>query len=497
MLISCQNCSSQYEIDENKITEPNSFIRCKACKEPIFLHRTQNSLQISDTPQTLILCPTCETTYSLSADVFTDEGPTQTKCYKCKSLFNSYASGNTEILDKGEQDSSTDNKDNINLETAGNEEQEETNAIDDQFDSILTESLDIDSDDRSNLFLSTDEETNKNNQENQDTTKNLFSTQEENLNQDIENNLFSTDSEEVDLNEEDSLFSPQEGDSNQNIETDLFSTDSEILSLDNTDTSLSDDTIKITPDSTEEDLFAANITTPNQDKNNISSKGIIEDDLFDNETVAETLDKDSPFTQKDERSSIKQEENPAITKQAGKRSNHATLKIVAAACIICLLVGTTYFWYFAHQRAQVASTSKNIVSQIQNKIWKRPISISNPLKGKYIFNNKEQKYIFIMEGKLRNETNNPIHFAHITLSARIYNKSNELLSSNISYAGKNLTIKQITNNKLQKLQNFLNQDPGKEIDIPAHGQINFQALFPRPSTRIYAMEAHVVAFKKI
>lgn len=86
MFIQCQNCKSTFKIDEHKIPQKKSVVRCTKCSELIPLNQeTQNEL-LKKSPTKIVECNSCGTQYSIPLNSIKQE-ETKVRCGKCSNLF--------------------------------------------------------------------------------------------------------------------------------------------------------------------------------------------------------------------------------------------------------------------------------------------------------------------------------------------------------------------------------------------------------------------------
>ena len=93
MFIQCQNCQTTFKIDENKIPQKDSAVRCTTCSELIPLNREEQDELLKKSPKKFIECDSCGTQYSVPLSSITRE-TTKAKCGKCGHIFSISGSNN-------------------------------------------------------------------------------------------------------------------------------------------------------------------------------------------------------------------------------------------------------------------------------------------------------------------------------------------------------------------------------------------------------------------
>jgi predicted Zn finger-like uncharacterized protein len=92
MFIQCQHCQTTYKIDEHKIPEKKSVVRCAKCSELIPLNREKQHELSKKSPKKIVECDACGTQYSVPLSSIKDE-ITKARCGKCGNFFNITKSG--------------------------------------------------------------------------------------------------------------------------------------------------------------------------------------------------------------------------------------------------------------------------------------------------------------------------------------------------------------------------------------------------------------------
>jgi predicted Zn finger-like uncharacterized protein len=95
MFIQCQHCHTTYKIDENKIPEKESVVRCAKCSEPIPLNPEQQDEVLRKTPKKIVECDNCGTQYSVPLNSLS-KPEIKARCGNCGSFF-SIASSASDI----------------------------------------------------------------------------------------------------------------------------------------------------------------------------------------------------------------------------------------------------------------------------------------------------------------------------------------------------------------------------------------------------------------
>ncbi|MCG8333458.1 MAG: zinc-ribbon domain-containing protein [Proteobacteria bacterium] len=122
MFIQCQSCQTTFKIDEDKIPQKDSAVRCTTCSELIPLSPEEQGELLKKSPKKFIVCDSCGTQYSVPLSSITQE-TTKAKCGKCGNLFSISESDDNDLSDESpsakayEEDLGTDDigLDNIDI----------------------------------------------------------------------------------------------------------------------------------------------------------------------------------------------------------------------------------------------------------------------------------------------------------------------------------------------------------------------------------------------
>ena len=122
MFIQCQSCQTTFKIDEDKIPQKDSAVRCTTCSELIPLSPEEQGELLKKSPKKIIVCDSCGTQYSVPLSSITQE-TTKAKCGKCGNLFSISESDDNDLSDESpsakayEEDLGTDDigLDNIDI----------------------------------------------------------------------------------------------------------------------------------------------------------------------------------------------------------------------------------------------------------------------------------------------------------------------------------------------------------------------------------------------
>lgn len=110
MLIQCQHCHTTYKIDEQKIPDKDSFVRCAKCSELIPLNREKQHELQKNSSKIIVNCENCGTQYSVPTNSIKGDS-TKVRCGKCGHNFTVSKPENPQgsQIDGGEDDINLDN----------------------------------------------------------------------------------------------------------------------------------------------------------------------------------------------------------------------------------------------------------------------------------------------------------------------------------------------------------------------------------------------------
>ncbi len=378
MFIQCQHCHTTYKIDENKLPEAESVVRCAKCSEPIPLSRETQDEVSRKTPKKIVVCDQCGTQYSVPLNSIGNK-ETKARCGNCGNFFS--------ISKPTDSDTPS-----LSPSSRAYEEDYEDGDID--LDNIeIPEESEIEVDD---LFNNIDEKT-------------------------VENS-------DHDPNVDDGLSSKDASD--EYLESvKLTSENGEELDP------LPDDEEPDIDEISEEQKYKIFLKPKSKQEKEVDSEQEtswpeIEDDLPDEEPEL-SIDTDlDEFTDLDDigdaprAASIKKEKKP----KKEKKKRNILLWIIWIIVILALAgVGLLYFDF---QTEEIYTAPQAEAFNSQSKI-----AILEPLSGRFIQNKNLKTNMFVLEGKLLNVYGENISVSGIEIEGYLYRKNSDQPITSTAFAG--------------------------------------------------------------
>jgi len=454
MFIQCQNCQATYKIDERKIPDQDTFVRCSKCSTPIPLNKKKQSDLSRQQPHKLVDCSSCGTRYSIPLDKI-GSGTIPVRCGKCGHVFEVSADdepGDGLYDDESLQTPETDDEvsmDNINIPE---ENEIEVNEL---FDEI-------------------DEEDDEDNDE-------AFSTPGELRALD--------DFEDPDLEEED-IASGSKGPTEAYLE----SVDLTGQLNDESDGSSELDDI---PDSQKDDLFLkrSSVRKPAAAAKQIPADSTKWPDIHD-ETDSAEVELDD-FVALDELDEIPDSDDDdtddplELQEMSGKSSSNKSVIIILLIVLAAVLGAAA--WFFMLSTPTQTLTPHPIESFNQQTRLK----LLEPLKGRFTSNAASSQKIFMLEGQIRNDYPPSTVIKWIEVKGVLFDKNGAIISEATAYAGKTISPKTLESASIAELKAIRDAHANAlELELESQQTVPFQILFFDAGDNIQKLQAQISRFSR-
>ncbi len=479
MFIQCRHCRTTYKIDENKIPDQDSFVRCAKCSNPIPLNKKEQSDLSQKRPQKIVECSNCGIRYSIPHEKIVKES-IQVRCGKCSHVFQvSKLSADPEIPPEPLPDDSTSVfVDEADLPSPDTNDERKPYPADDEVDldniSIPKESeIEVDS---------------------------LFDDVDESAEQEIDSfDADVADSDDVEDGEHSAGFSKNATD--EYLESVSLASDSEYEDEDMGIGGISSEQkakIFLKPEAGIDSSDAADAAEPSE---NEDSWPEIQD-----ETEASDLDEDledsgggtdeeiSELSEFDESTEF-QEEDDSDTRDPLELQEMIEPKsrkwiVVPILLLSILAVLATVAWFYLKSDSRPAVFSPIIETYHKSS----KLAILEPLKQRVIVNRNDRKKILVLEGTLRNNNPTNLKFGWIEVKGILYDQQNNVLSESTTFAGSNLTTSQLESWNREKIESFRSYQAGQveqSLDLGYNQIVPFQIVFFDMPDNLSKLEARI------
>lgn len=470
MFIQCQHCQATYKIDEQKIPDQDSFVRCAKCSNEIPLGKKAQTALSQQQPKKIVECDNCGIRYSIPIDKIQQES-IPVRCGKCGNVFSVSRDDDdkqTKPIEKIEVDRSFPFEDELPSTT-----ENEINDDDVDLDNIsIPEESEIEMD---NLFgdIENDEELENESEDENSFDDSVFA----------QNDVDESDFEDMNPNDPKKEYLDS-----VNLKVD-DEDESAILDDDMEIDTISDEEkskLFLQPDSSESNDFAMEGTNwPEiEDETEISA------DSTDIESeIAEfgEMDELSAMPDTDEENALELQEIP-VSKTGNK-------KWWVFFILSILIIGGAVAWF--HFRDRLTQVPLSPMTEEYNQ--KSRLTILEPLSGRFITNRFSNKRIFILEGNLKNIFSSQTRISWIEVKGALYNKNGEKISESTSFAGSKISDTEFANFSNEDIAIRLQGEQQKELNLNLVPEqtTKFQIVFFNVPERIQKLEAKISRFGKL
>ena len=448
MFIQCQNCQATYKIDEQKIPDQNTFVRCAKCSTPISLNKQEQSALSKKQPLKIVNCSECGTRYSIPLEKITDD-TISVRCGKCSNVFQ--VSSDEDAPD--EFGSALPPEDDLDLDNISIPEESEIE-VDGLFDDVDSEM---------------DEE------ESFDTPSELFDFDEPESDDD---DMFDSEPkgpteaylESVDLSEE--------IDPNFDDDSDL----EDISSDENSSLFLKPKTTKQSPQNAGKQLETDGDGWP---------------DIHD-ETGSLDMDSElNEFVELDDLGEMPDSadydaDNPLELQEMSVKKTPNRFAVIVLLVILFALLGISGWFYFQTEPTQAPS-----ISEVERFDKASRLKLIEPLKGRLIKNKNSGTQIFILEGEIRNNYSQDVVISWIEVKGALFDKSQTILSESTAYAGDIQKTENLPEASAKELD-MMRAEKGikQNLELSTGQTIPFQILFFDVGNNIQKLQAQIYRFAK-
>ena len=463
MFIQCQNCQATYRIDEQKIPDQNTFVRCAKCNSPISLNKQEQSVLSKKKPHKIVDCPSCSTRYSIPMEKIADGG-TSVRCGKCGHMFQVSAD---EIGADIDQSTEPPDIEPFSQDKPGIE-------ADDQLD---LDNIDIPEENEIEVDGLFDEDVDLEENDPEITMPEELADFEDPELEETDNAEFTKGPTEEYLESID-LTDQIDEDLDSDIDKDL----DEISSEDKDDLFL-----KPTAKSSFKDAAAKQLKNDQwpdiHDETDTSGMGIDEElndfvELDDLNEIQDSADYDA--------------DNPLELQEMTEKKGKKRVLVVFLVLILLAVLGAAGWFYYKTLPSQQGATSP--VESFNNQ---SRLKLMEPLRGKLISNTATGEKIFVLEGEIKNNYTEQTIINWIEVKGVLYDKNQNILSESRGLAGKVLTIEDIQEASSEKL-NIIRSGKSVEpdLELAPTQTVPFQILFFNTGDNIQKLQAQISRFSK-
>ncbi len=445
MFIQCQHCQATYKIDEQKIPDQDTFVRCSKCNTPISLNKQEQSALSRQQPHKIVDCSSCGTRYSIPLDKLAEDTVT-VRCGKCGHVFKVSA----------DDDSGAGTYDDSNLAEA--------------------DDLDLDS-------ISIPEE-------NEIEVDGLFD--------DVEMEEATT----FDVPEELDDFADPELEDDDFDDMSKGPTEAYLDSIDlsgQTDDEIdgNPDLGEISPDEKSQLFLKPN---PRDSSDQIAAKQLGPDDDGWPDIHDETGPPDSEldeFVELDDLDDIPVSDDydgddPLELQEMSVKRGPSRWLVVVLLVLLFALIGAAGWFYF---QTTPPDTMSSAVVENFNKNSR--LKLLEPLKGRFVTNANSGEKIFMLEGTIRNNYATETAIEWIEVKGALYDRSQNLLSETTVFAGdivEKETLQEASIEELNALRD--GKRTASELELDNSQTVAFQILFFNVGNNIQKLQAQISRFSR-
>jgi len=455
MFIQCQHCQATYKIDEHKIPNQNTFVRCAKCNTPISLNKQDQSALSKKQPLKIVDCSECGTRYSIPLEKINGD-TISVRCGKCSHVF---------------QVSADENK---------------TDGLDGSFEPDLETSQSPDDDlDLDNISIP---------EENEIEVDGLFddvdSGADEKESFNAPNELFDFDDPEL---EDDDMF-----DSEPKGPTEAYFESVDLS--DEIDPDFDNDSDLEDISSDEKSTLFLKPKTVKQSSQNAGKQLDADDGWPDIHDETGSLGTDSElnaFVELDDLEELPDSadydtDNPLELQDMSVKKGPNRLVVIVLLVILFALLGVSGWFYFQTEPTQTAPISKVERFDKQSRL-----KLIEPLKGRLITNKISDKKIFILEGEIRNDYAQNVIISWIEVKGALFDKNKTVLSESTAYAGDIQETKNLPEASNEEL-NEMRAEKGlkQNLELNAGRTVPFQILFFDVGNNIQKLQAQIYRFAR-
>lgn len=449
MFIQCQNCNATYKIDEDKIPDQETFVRCSKCSTPISLNRQDQTALSMQQPQKIVECNECGTRYSIPLDKV-GVGSIPVRCGKCGNVFE-VSADDTETDVSYEDEGITSDPDDVSMDNI--DIPEESNIeVDGLFDEIdEEEDAAFDSPDE---FRSID------------------------------------DFEDPEL-EDDEFYDEPKGPTEAYLESVTLNSQ--------TDTEIDEDS-ELDEIGGEEkfDLFLK--PNPVNQADGSAAKQLEPEDNEWPDIHDETGPPDTElddFVELDDLGEIPAStdydtDNPLELQEMDiKKGGSRTIVVVLLVVLLVILAAAAWFLL------QTGPPSTTTPPPVESFSQQTRLKLLEPLKGRFATNKASGEKIFMLEGQIRNDYPGQTVINWIEVKGVLFDKRRTVLSESTAYAGKIITAETLEKATIAELK-AIREDNVDEMDLGLEAQqtVPFQILFFKAGSNIQKLQAQINRFSR-
>lgn len=446
MFIQCQNCQATYKIDEEKVPDQNTFVRCSKCDAPISLNRQEQSALSRQKPHKIVDCPSCGTRYSIPLEKLTD-GVIPVRCGKCSHEFDVSA-------DDPQQESMPD-----------------AALFGDMDDDVSMDNIDIPEENKIEV-----------------------------------DGLFDEDDERDDSFDEAAGFGGLDDFEDPELEDDINDAttgpteaylESVDLSVDAGEERDEESELDDISSAEREDLFLKPSTIESMDDGAAGQLDPHADHWPDIHDETESIEAElDDFVELDELGDISDSadddaENPLeLQEMTGKRGSRRVW-IVSLLVLLFAILGAAGWFYLQTDPALTTTPPVETFSK-QSRL-----KILEPLNGRFVSNETTGSKIFMLEGKIRNNYDNGSRINWVEVKGSLFDRNQQMLSEATTYAGKILSPETLQQASAAELTAIRAETSNvMDLELESAETVPFQILFFDVDDNIQKLQAQISRFSR-
>ena len=466
MFIQCQHCQAKYSIDEQKIPDDKSFVKCSNCSKPILLSKQPETGPHASPEKVLVECENCRSQYMILSEKFS-KGSLRVRCGKCSHLFevtHSNSDSEREPPPESADKPSNREKEEDDFHTDSMAESPSTNDIDIGLGSIsIPEENKIEADSLFDIF--NDEDT------------------------DME--ISGLSGGKLPIEKED-VPPPSSSDPTEEY---LKSVDIE----DDSEFNESGDDVHRTVSDEQKQKFFLKPSPKQEDTKQPKEIDDALSDLFpeiQDETEETALDShgEGVGMLETKAAAPPSEDSGGTGEVSGKRR---VAKAIAATFFVLLL-------FFLVVMGCISLFYRNgpmaVLETLQSSGYRKKAQIREPLKGKMIVHKASNRRIFVLQGSIENFVPPEPGAEAVKVRGTLYDSQSRIIAESFAFAGKTSPLSKLERLSREAIKSFYSNQLGASdgnLDLNS-GQvvIPFQIVFFDVPGKIAKLEAKIVDYSK-
>ena len=464
MLIQCEKCQKTFKIDERKIPDDNTFVKCSNCSKPIILPKGGKVERETPSQSRMIECGKCGAQYMIPPERQT--GETQSvRCGKCRHIF--------EMTPKG-------------AEPKGKANGEPNRSVGAEGDAdgrgLRDGERSPDSDDLGLNDISIPDE-------NRVEVEGLFD--------DVE-------TVESDLNGSEER--PDADGGSFSTQPPSNATEEYLKSVDiKGDYEVDEREEKELPEMSEKRRRKFFIM-PTRKRDRAEQPQKVDDELLEHwpeiqdETKAVHPERKSGKANLPERITAKlPAESPFKEKKAPRKKIRKKMQILLFILLLLLLLATFGGLFLLKSDSPESVVPTTTQESLDLLKYGGKIAIQEPLGGDYVVNKASGGRIFVLQGRIKSTLPSELEIGSVKVKGTLYDSQKRVIGESVSFAGINLSKTKLETFDQEKIKSFYNYQLGEgsgNLNLAPNQVVPFQVVFFGVADKIATLEAKIVEISK-